>query len=631
MNRHRLMGWSISLLLLFEAVAHAAPPVVCGFEPNWAHIYGGDSVRLVGNLGGNWANTRVYFGSAPAAHVHYAWGGSGDYTECPDEHAVIDMPLHPPGVVDVRVVTAGGEVLLEQAFTFVPNPIISDVTPPSASTVGRDYVRVVISGLQTDPPPKVYLGGKEVNAVAIEGEVSFMTPPSPAGETQLLVVNDDGTQASTTFLFEPYQVTAPRLFVLPDNPRPRVRIHGSGLNPMTMTVAFDGVPGALDPIWHPNSTREVYALTPGGGFAEGAELVLTNRVGDRVSIPDYLRSIDEVPGALPLNVNTLSVNGGEVLGFYQFTPLTGILFGGVPAIQMWQEKWSGYNSYTYSCIVPPHPPGSVVVTLIPEYGEPYSAEGNFAYVERPANDTIEDAYPIAPDDAVTGDLGAASFTGGLHRTECGDGGKDVFFRMDPVAAGTVRALLCAESRYQHLDVYDAERAPIACARNHCLHGQSTIDPKPAEFAVLPGETYYLRVANSRWNDSTSSFGLTTTFYPSETVEVDGEETPEGDAQEGAAERSHDADLNDDFRISLSEALRVIQFHNAAAYHCADNTEDGYAPGAGEGADCQTHAADYDDELWSIGISEVVKLIQLYNAGGYRFCDSQPEKFCTPEP
>jgi hypothetical protein len=41
-----------------------------------------------------------------------------------------------------------------------------------------------------------------------------------------------------------------------------------------------------------------------------------------------------------------------------------------------------------------------------------------------------------------------------------------------------------------------------------------------------------------------------------------------------------ADLDGDGHVSLSEILRTIQFYNAAVYHCAQGTKDGYDPGPG---------------------------------------------------
>lgn len=94
---------------------------------------------------------------------------------------------------------------------------------------------------------------------------------------------------------------------------------------------------------------------------------------------------------------------------------------------------------------------------------------------------------------------------------------------------------------------------------------------------------------------------------------------------------HRADLNADGAIGLSELLRVIQLYNSNGYHCAENagaTEDGFAPlpdPAKRG--CARHAIDYDATAWSINLSELLRAIQFYNSGGYIACEGGEDGFC----
>ncbi|MBP8129913.1 MAG: hypothetical protein KA184_10085 [Candidatus Hydrogenedentes bacterium] len=53
---------------------------------------------------------------------------------------------------------------------------------------------------------------------------------------------------------------------------------------------------------------------------------------------------------------------------------------------------------------------------------------------------------------------------------------------------------------------------------------------------------------------------------------------EGEGEGGPPTGPHSADRDGDWRIAMSELLRVIQFYNAHGYHCDATTEDGYAPG-----------------------------------------------------
>lgn len=90
---------------------------------------------------------------------------------------------------------------------------------------------------------------------------------------------------------------------------------------------------------------------------------------------------------------------------------------------------------------------------------------------------------------------------------------------------------------------------------------------------------------------------------------------------------HTADTSRDWRISLSELLRVVQFHNVGALHCQEGTEDGYAPGSGEQG-CAPHDIDYAPVDWQIDLSETMRLIQLYNQPSqtYHFVDGGEDGF-----
>lgn len=78
---------------------------------------------------------------------------------------------------------------------------------------------------------------------------------------------------------------------------------------------------------------------------------------------------------------------------------------------------------------------------------------------------------------------------------------------------------------------------------------------------------------------------------------------------------HAGDYVPDWRVSVSELLRIIQFYNIGSFHCAPATEDGFAPGPGDAA-CSAHNADYAPQDWAISLSELLRMIQFYNAGCY---------------
>lgn len=145
-------------------------------------------------------------------------------------------------------------------------------------------------------------------------------------------------------------------------------------------------------------------------------------------------------------------------------------------------------------------------------------------------------------------------------------------------------------------------------------------------------------------------GNTTEGYTEEGY-IEGEGTPEvnegiqegvsnegidGEFQEGINEvaegelavQYHSADIDKDYRFSLSEVLRVIQLYNMLGYHCGDLTEDGFLPGPGTNHDCIPHSSDYNPQDWKINLQELLRLIQFYNIGTYYSCPGESEdNFC----
>ena len=81
---------------------------------------------------------------------------------------------------------------------------------------------------------------------------------------------------------------------------------------------------------------------------------------------------------------------------------------------------------------------------------------------------------------------------------------------------------------------------------------------------------------------------------------------------------HSADTEMDWSISLSELLRTIQLFNLGEFGCAqagDDKEDGFEIGAAI-RDCGRHSADFQPPYWRLTLSELLRLIQFYNAGGF---------------
>ncbi|KPA15371.1 hypothetical protein MHK_004422 [Candidatus Magnetomorum sp. HK-1] len=99
-------------------------------------------------------------------------------------------------------------------------------------------------------------------------------------------------------------------------------------------------------------------------------------------------------------------------------------------------------------------------------------------------------------------------------------------------------------------------------------------------------------------------------------------------------RYHSADYNPrDFQINLSEMLRMIQIYNLGGYHCDPEKKDGYAPvflENNENLNCQYHDADYSHEGkqadYKIDLYELLRIIQFYNAGCIKTSEDSEDGF-----
>lgn len=146
---------------------------------------------------------------------------------------------------------------------------------------------------------------------------------------------------------------------------------------------------------------------------------------------------------------------------------------------------------------------------------------------------------------------------------------------------------------------------------------------------LPDEEEYFRrsgldVFNADTDDDGWTDGAEDTAHTSPT---DPESYPNS-----PTEPRHSGDTNFDLRIELSELLRLVQFFNSGGYHCdaVSGTEDGYAPGPGADHACSAHDSDYlGGANWEIALTELLRLIQLMNSGGYHPCpeDGTEDGYC----
>ena len=116
--------------------------------------------------------------------------------------------------------------------------------------------------------------------------------------------------------------------------------------------------------------------------------------------------------------------------------------------------------------------------------------------------------------------------------------------------------------------------------------------------------------------------------------IEGEGVVEGEGSCDIADRgdAHSADYDDNFSISLSELLRLIQFFSTGFISCdipVTGSEDGFRPTFGD-TSCTPHNSDYGvNQDWAIDLTELLRAIQFYNAESYYECpdDSTEDGYC----
>jgi predicted outer membrane repeat protein len=100
---------------------------------------------------------------------------------------------------------------------------------------------------------------------------------------------------------------------------------------------------------------------------------------------------------------------------------------------------------------------------------------------------------------------------------------------------------------------------------------------------------------------------------------------------------HRADSDGSNSVDMRELLRIIQLYNAGGYRCAfpaGETEDGYRPGTkttgGLDVRCPEHSVDFvpgggDGE---VSLSELLRLIQLFSFEVFVRCDNSDDGYCA---
>lgn len=98
---------------------------------------------------------------------------------------------------------------------------------------------------------------------------------------------------------------------------------------------------------------------------------------------------------------------------------------------------------------------------------------------------------------------------------------------------------------------------------------------------------------------------------------------------------HTGDFGGDGEFNLSELLRVVQLYNGGTGFSCGSGEDGFQLGTSGGQTCQPHGADYSggEPNWKITLTELLRIVQFFNLGGYYRCTNggSEDGYCPGSP
>jgi len=306
-----------ALRVIYQALAATA------VYPTRGPLAGGNTIRVFGT-GFVPGATQVTIGGVAATQLTFA-----SSTEL-----FVTVPAGPSGTVDVAVTTPIGTGTLAGAYTYLPPPTITSVTPIKGSTTGGQLVTVTGANFSTDAV--VTLGGAPVASLSVPNNMTltFSTPANVAGPADLVVATLGGrttkTAAFTYFApptittFTPAQGSAGTI----------VTITGTNFDPDVTgdAVTFGSLPA---PIASSSSTQLVVTVPAG---ATNGKISVTTAGGSVMSTSDF--STATVVG-LSVTAPTRTLDAGSSLQLNAIGLLSG--GGGVDVTRSagWSSSGSG--------------------------------------------------------------------------------------------------------------------------------------------------------------------------------------------------------------------------------------------------------------------------------------------------
>jgi len=350
-------------------------PIVTGVHPSSGKASGGTTVTVEGS--GLNGVTAVTFGGTAVTSI----GSSNGKT------VQVVIPNHAAATVAVAVTTPQGTATLTGAFTYLPPPTITSVSPATGFTTGG--TTVVITGANLAGTTAVTFGGSAATTVHVVGTatsatVTAKTPPHAKGAVAVKVTAGGGTVTKPnafTYVAAPATITT----VTPSSGTilggTTVTITGTNLA-TTSAVTFGGTAATN---LHGVTATSVTVKTP--AHAKGVVTVAVTTTGGTVSKPTAFTYVVSPPTVTSVVAAKGKAAGGTTVTINgtSMTTTTAVTFGGVAGTTLQVVSDSSVTVKT-----PAHAAGSVAVKVTTTGGTATKPNA-FTYVAPP---TVSAVAPV---------------------------------------------------------------------------------------------------------------------------------------------------------------------------------------------------------------------------------------------
>jgi hypothetical protein len=298
-----------------------AEPSLAAVSPGSGSALGGTEIMLVGTGFTPGDTMEVFVGGLPASGVRAIDGLTLTATTPPGS----------PGHADVELRNPNGQTMLERAFRY--GPVLTGVAPPEGLAAGGTPVTLSGAGFTSSIDTRVHFGSAPATSVTVVDSqtITAVTPPGPAGPSDVVVSNSNGQSAlAAAFHYR----TPPSLASIepvfgPTSGGTLVTVRGTGFVDAERTTLRVGGAAATSLVAVDATT--IRALTP-RGTQGAADVTLETPFGAAtlpgaflfgLAFPLFDAPLDQFLNLGPSDIQAIDVDGDGLLDVVACNELTG--------------------------------------------------------------------------------------------------------------------------------------------------------------------------------------------------------------------------------------------------------------------------------------------------------------------